>query len=185
MLFRILTVLAVMALGISTWYLSTPGRTPRTDVPGSGAERPGYYLRDSVLTEYDASGAPSIRIAAERIDQVVRSNEVDLHHVRVDYQAPGGGAWFIVGDFAHVRPGGKIVDLSGNVRLQGVEQSRSGAPVIRSDTLTYDFANSIASTRSDVRIDFQRHTLNARGLVANLSQRTVKLESQVNGRFHP
>jgi len=43
----------------------------------------------------------------------------------------------------------------------------------------------VASTKSDVRIDFGQHTLTARGLVANLKERTVRLESRVNGRFLP
>jgi lipopolysaccharide export system protein LptC len=36
-----------------------------------------------------------------------------------------------------------------------------------------------------VRIDFAQHTLTARGLNANLKERTMRLESKVNGRFHP
>jgi lipopolysaccharide export system protein LptC len=35
-----------------------------------------------------------------------------------------------------------------------------------------------------VRIDFGGHILTARGLIANLKERTVRLESKVNGRFH-
>jgi hypothetical protein len=36
-----------------------------------------------------------------------------------------------------------------------------------------------------VRIDFERHTLTARGLIANLKERSLRLESRVNGRFLP
>jgi lipopolysaccharide export system protein LptC len=185
MLFRVFTLLAVLALAVSTWLLSTPGRAPGAASPAKQALRPAYYLKDAVLTEYDADGAPSIRISAERIDQIARSNEVDLHNIRVDYQAPSGTAWVMVGDFAHVRPGGKVVDMWGNIRLEGVNLDRTGAPVIRTQTMTYDVTASIASTESDVQIEFLRHTLTARGLVANLRERTVRLESRVNGRFRP
>ena len=37
----------------------------------------------------------------------------------------------------------------------------------------------------DLSIDFAQHTLTARGLNANLKERTIRLESKVNGRFHP
>jgi LPS export ABC transporter protein LptC len=57
--------------------------------------------------------------------------------------------------------------------------------VVHTDALTYDVTDSIASTKSDVRIDFGAHTLTARGLVANLKERTMRLESKVNGRFQP
>ena len=56
---------------------------------------------------------------------------------------------------------------------------------MHTDTLSYDVPNAIASTQSDVRIDFGPHTLTARGLIANLKDRTMRLESKVNGRFQP
>ena len=34
-------------------------------------------------------------------------------------------------------------------------------------------------------IYFLLHTLTAHGLVANLRERTVRLESRINGHFHP
>ena len=91
----------------------------------------------------------------------------------------------MVGDIAHVEPGGKVVDVAGNVRLQGVATGQEDTAVIHTDTLRYDVPDAIASTQSDVRIDFGPHTLTARGLIANLKERTMRLESKVNGRFHP
>ncbi|MFI4891627.1 MAG: LPS export ABC transporter periplasmic protein LptC [Steroidobacterales bacterium] len=185
MRFRLFTLLAVLALAVSAWFLSSPKLLPGVGSAARRVENPGYFLKDSVLTEYDANGNPSIRIAARRIDQVPHSDEIMLHDIRVDYQAPDGAAWVMVGDHAHIRPGGTVVDLSGNVELQGKERDRTGAPVIRTDALTYDVTQSIASTSSDVRIDFLLNTLTARGLVANLREHTVRLESRISGRFHP
>jgi LPS export ABC transporter protein LptC len=185
MRFRLLTLVAVLALAISTWFLSSPGRMPGPGGPATHVQSPGYYLKDGVLTEFDGNGNPSVRIAAKRIDQVEHSDEVLLHDIRVDYQSPGGAQWVMVGDLAHVRPGGNVVDLSGNVELQGMEHERTGAPVIHTDALSYDVSKSIASTSGDVRIEFLVHSLTAHGLVANLRERTVKLESRVNGLFRP
>ena len=108
-----------------------------------------------------------------------------LSNVRVNYQAPGGQTWVMVGDTAHVEPGGQVVDIAGNVRLQGVGTGLEYAAVIHTDALRYDVPDGIASTHRDVRIDFGSHTLTARGLTANLKERTVRLESKVNGRFQP
>jgi LPS export ABC transporter protein LptC len=181
MLFRLFTVLAVVALVIITWIQSSPARRPQGQSGAHQADLPGYYLKNTVLTDYDLSGNPTMRIEAERIDQIAHGNEVALYNVKFDYQSPNGQAWIMLGDVAHVQPGGKVVDLSGNVRLQGDAQ---GA-VIRTDTLSYDVEDAVARTASDVRIDFANHTLTARGLIANLKEHTVRLESKVNGRFHP
>ncbi|MGA2707453.1 MAG: LPS export ABC transporter periplasmic protein LptC [Steroidobacteraceae bacterium] len=184
MMFRILTVLAVIGLAVSTWILSNPGAPPAQS-SANPVDSPGYYLKNAVLTDYDAAGDPSVRIEAERIDQIGHSNEVALVNVQINYQAPGGQSWVMIGDTAHVQSGGKVVDISGNVRLQGVDREHPGTAIIRTDTLSYDIPNEVASTQSDVRIEFARHTLTARGLVANLQAHTVRLESRVNGRFLP
>ncbi len=83
----------------------------------------------------------------------------------------------MVGDVAHVQPGGKVVDVSGNVRLQGEAgvAGRETPAVMHTDTLRYDVPDGVATTKDDVRIDFAGHTLTARGLVANLKERTLRL----------
>ena len=183
MLFRLFTVLAVVALAIITWIQSSPSHRPVT-TRGTGSKAlPGYYLKHAVLTEFDSTGVPTIRMEAERIDQIDQSQEVVLTNVTVHYISPSGQAWVLVGDIAHVQPGGKIIDVSGNVKLQGDATEHAGTAVIHSDALTYDVPESTVSTKSDVRVEFGPHTLNARGLVANLKERTIHLESKVNGRF--
>jgi lipopolysaccharide export system protein LptC len=185
MFFRVFTVLAVAALVIITWISSSPSHRPRDLSGAKQADLPGYYLKNAILTEYDASGAPSIRIEAERIDQIDHGNEVALYNVRVNYDAPGGQTWVLFGDTAHVQPGGKIIDVAGNVRLQGENPGTPGAAVVRTDLLSYNVPDGIASTKSDVRIDYGGHILTARGMSANLKERTMRLESRVNGRFLP
>jgi LPS export ABC transporter protein LptC len=185
MLFRIFTIVAVIALVVSTWILTSPRHRPALSIEADQASLPGYYLKSAVLTDYDEAGAPSIRIHAERIDQIDHSSEVALYNVRFDYQSPNGQAWVMFGDVAHVESEGKIIDVNGNVRIEGQSSEHAGNAVVHTDALTYDVPNAIATTKSDVRIDFGAHTLTARGLVANLKDRTMRLESKVNGRFQP
>lgn len=185
MLFRVFTIMAVVALAVSTWILSSPGLPGRQGVAGAKAARPGYYLLGAVLTDYDQSGAPSVKIAAARIDQIGRGEEIALHDIRVNYQAPGGESWVMAGDLAHIEPGGNVVDVSGNVRLQGVDANRAGTAIISSDRMTYDVATAVASTPDDVRFDYRNQILTARGLTADLKDRRVRLESRISGTFAP
>jgi lipopolysaccharide export system protein LptC len=183
--FRIFTLIAVVGLAVISWILSSPGRKPAGTGAAARSAMPGYYLKNAVLTDFDANGAPSIRIQAERIDQIDHGPEVALYNVRFDYQAPNGQTWVMFGDVAHVQPGGKIVDVTGNVRLEGQSSEHAGTAVVRTDALSYDVPDAIATTQSDVRIEFGAHTLTARGLIANLKERTMRLESKVNGHFQP
>jgi LPS export ABC transporter protein LptC len=182
-LFRLFTVLAVAALAFSTWILSSPAHRPKAADAGAAADLPGYYLKDATLTDFDAAGNPSIHLHADRIDQIDHGSEVMLSTVRVDYQSPNGQNWVLFGDTARVQPGGTIIDVSDHVRLQGEATGRAGTAIVLTDALRYDVREAVASTRSDVRILFGAQTLTARGMVANLKERTMHLESKVNGRF--
>jgi LPS export ABC transporter protein LptC len=184
-LFRFITVFAMIALCAITWILSSPMRGPLTTGGGKPPELPGYYLKNAVLTDYDLAGKPSVRIEAERIEQIAHGNEVALYNVRVAYQSPGEESWTMVGDVAHIEPGGNVIDVKGNVQLQGESTGQQAAAVVHTDTLQYDIPDAVATTKDDVRIDFAQHTLTARGFRANFKERTLRLESKVNGRFHP
>src|SRR5579883_2326018 len=118
MLARVFTLLAVIALAVSTWLISGRHR-PGTVSPQTEASLPGYTLKDAILTDFDASGAPTLRIHADRIDQIDHGTEVTLYHVRFDYQSPNGQSWVMFGDTAQVEPGGQIMDVAGNVRIEG------------------------------------------------------------------
>jgi LPS export ABC transporter protein LptC len=181
MVFRLFTVLAVAALAISTWILSSPAHRPAAANDSAKADLPGYYLADAVLTDYDPAGAAGIRLDAVRIDQIDHGDEIALSGVRVHYQPPNGQNWVLTGDKGRVEPGGKVVDVSGDVRLQG--DTEPAETVVHTDVLRYDVPGSLVTTSSDVRIEFGAHTLNARGLAANLKERTMRLEQRVNGRF--
>jgi lipopolysaccharide export system protein LptC len=184
MAFRAFTLLAVIALIVSTWILSSPAHRPASTT-GAMAALPGYYLKNAILTDYDADGAVSIRIHADRIDQVDHGPEVALYNVRVDYQSPQGQSWVLLGDTGHVQPGGNVIDVAGNVRLEEQDPEHAGTAVLHTDTLRYDVPDAVATTDSDVRVDFGPHVLTGKGLVANLKERTVRLKSRVNGRFQP
>ena len=185
MWFRFFTMLAVLALGISTWFLSSPAHRPQITA-GDDSKLPGYFLNDAVLTDYDAAGAPGIRIEAKRIEQVAHSEDVELFDVKVDYRPPDGESWTLIGDTAHVKQGAKIVDVEGNVRLQGEASGPKGlVPVVRTNTLRYDIDQQIVTTHDDVKVDFGPNTITAHGMSANLKDRTMRLEYKVHGIFHP
>jgi lipopolysaccharide export system protein LptC len=177
------TFFAIVAL-VASWILISPDHLPTLTAPDASS-LPGYYLKNAILTDYDADGAASIRIHADRIDQVDHGPEVALTNVRVDYQSPNGQNWVMLGDTGHLETGGKIVDVAGNVKLTETSTDHAAPAVLHTDTLRYDVNSGIATTESDVRIDFGAHALTARGLIANLKERTMRLESKVNGRFQP
>lgn len=185
-LFRIFTILAVAALAVIVWNQTSSRHGIQPDAAAAKGSLPGYFLKNAVLTDFDLAGAPSVRIEAERIEQVAQSDLVQLYNVKVDYQPPSGESWILVGDTAQLTPGAKVVKVQGNVKLTGEAIGRdAGIPVVRTDTLSYNIPDNIVSTAADVSLEFGPHILLSRGLVANLKDQTMRLESRVNGHFRP
>jgi LPS export ABC transporter protein LptC len=185
MLFRLFTLLAVAALAIITWFSSSPARRPPAAAGAGSAGLPGYYLKGAVLTDYDAAGKPAIRLEAERIDQVDHGSDVLLSAVKLDYQAPSGQNWVMVGDSGRI-VGGNVIDLTGHVHLTGDAAGQSTPASVETDAMSYDVGLAKVSTREEVSIRIgEDATLSARGLVANLKDRTLHLDAKVHGRFLP
>jgi 3-deoxy-D-manno-octulosonate 8-phosphate phosphatase (KDO 8-P phosphatase) len=131
--FRIFTVLAVIALAVSTWILSSPVRRPTRAATKAAAAGLLSQERDPDRLRRGGRSQHPHRGGTHRPNRPQQRGRADQR--AVDYQAPGGQSWVMFGDTAHVQPGGKVVDISGNVRLQGVDAEHPGvATVIRTDT---------------------------------------------------
>ena len=77
----------------------------------------------------------------------------------------------------------KSIRLAGDVAITGAESR--GEALIRTEHLSYDIDDAIVQTEDPVSVRFGQHLLKARGLRAELNAGTLKLESDVNGRFAP
>ena len=164
MAFPIFTILAVIALGVSTWFLSSPSSPAGRRLGGRAAQLPGYYLKNAVLTDYDLNGAsPSGSMPTASIRSITPPRW-RCTTCASTISPREGQAWVLLGDTGHVESNGQIIDVAGNVRLEETSSDRAGTAVLHTDTLRYSVPDAIATTQSDVRIDFGVHTLTARGL---------------------
>lgn len=150
---------------------------------GEQRAQPGYYLKDAIITDTDATGNPALRLAARRIEQRPQDGSIALEQVHVDYLAAGEQQWQLTADSGTVPSGSTTITFSGNVTLESRDEPRGA--VIRTDTLSVDTEQSIASTAAPVSIEVSGHRVHARGMRADLNGNQVQLDSEVNGRFVP
>ena len=137
------------------------------------------------MVETDATGAPRYTLRAASIQQDPRSLEVSLRQLSMQVSDGEDAPWRMTARDGRMPEDASRIDLSGDVRVAGT-LGRDGEPIeIRSDTLSYEIASSLARSASDVTIRLSGKWLQARGIEANLKQRQVRLESKVHGRFVP
>lgn len=146
---------------------------------------PGYEARGAEIIETGADGAPRYQVRAGTIRQDAASREVQLEQLTMQLRSESGGLWDVTAARGTMDGDGRTVDLTGAVRVRGRNAPRSDDIEIRSEQLSYDFDAEVARSSADVSILIGARELSARGLLANLKDRRVRLESRVHGRFTP
>jgi LPS export ABC transporter protein LptC len=178
-----LTVLAAVLAGLVLLYGLLIGRGRDQPGPGDREEQRGYYMEDATLTEMGADGRPRMIVHAETIEQQLADDSVVLKELRLDYAAGNKGSWNVTANRGRMPPDHSSLLLAGEVTVTGSEQL--GSPVIVTDQLTYDTNSDYIQTAETVAIRFGTHVLAGRGLRVNLNSGTLRLESNVHGRFTP
>jgi LPS export ABC transporter protein LptC len=178
---RLLTVSAVLA-AIALGYGLFAGEEDEVEVTSADDDR-GYYVTRATLTEFGPDGAPRIVLHAESIEQRLSDESVLLSDLTLDYTTPGSGQWKVTADRGRMPSAATSLLLSGDVQVTG-EEARGGA-VIRTDQLAYDTTTSVIQTAEPVSVQLGTHRLEGRGLRVVLNDGTLRLESNVNGRFVP
>lgn len=143
----------------------------------------GYYLTDATLTEMGQDGKPRIVVHAKNIEQKVVDQSVLLDTVRLDYTGQQTGRWKVTADRGAMTSDRATMTLDGNVEVTGTEER--GSAVITTDELAYDTKANFVQTSKPVVVHFGTYELKGRGLRADLNAGTLRLESNVNGSFHP
>jgi LPS export ABC transporter protein LptC len=146
-------------------------------------EERGYFVNSARLTEYGADGAPRIVLRADSIEQRRADQSVLLEQLAIDYQTAEAGAWTVTAAQGLMPAAATALLLSGDVTVTGSEAR--GTAVIRTDRLSYDTTSSVIQTAEPVSVQFGAHGLEARGLRVVLNEGTLRLESNVHGRFVP
>lgn len=174
---------ALLAGGYSLVQLLGPD--DNDDLVGDAAlpER-GYYLNDATLTELGPDGKPRVVVRAKTIEQQVADSSVHLADLQLDYSTQEQGLWHVTADRGEM-PDRNSLLLAGNVRVTGRPDSRQGEAVILTDELSYDTRTKVVQTAAPVAVQFGAHELRGRGLRVGLNEGTLRLESNVNGRFTP
>jgi len=135
------------------------------------------------LATVRADGAPRIVLRADSIEQRLADQSVLLSNLEIDYQTAEAGAWKVTADQGRMPANATSLLLSGDVLVTGNEAR--GTAVIRTDQLSYDTGTSVIQTAEPVSVQVGAHQLEGRGLRVVLNDGTLRLESNVNGRFVP
>jgi LPS export ABC transporter protein LptC len=176
MIARVVIILAIVGIIIGALILGEGG--PASTVKPAGEEStevPGYSARNAEVTQTGDDGRPEFVVVSPLIRQQANDERVQLDAPRMTFVSAENGTWHAQSRSGLIRADGASVDLHGDVKMEG---QLSGSPVvIRTSTIAFDTHTEIARTPAFFTVDARGGTLDATGLVANLKDGTLELES--------
>jgi lipopolysaccharide export system protein LptC len=177
-------VLAAVAL--ATWLYSRPPAESGLGPRAGGSSAPlGYYVLGARLLGTDAEGRVTYRLSADRLEEMPADDSLTLAGVRVEYAPPDAAPWLIRATAAVSPKDGSSLDLKGGVELRSDPPGETSPTVITTDSLRFSPDTSSAESDGPVSIHVGDWHLDATGFSTHLKADTLRLESDVHGKFGP
>jgi LPS export ABC transporter protein LptC len=184
MTYRLVSLLALLALIVGLVLLSGPQRESATPVAaGEPLHDPGYSATQARLVQTGADGRPVYTLDAAQIQQQPNNGLIDLQQVRLGFRDANGNEWTARALRGQLAQNSGVVKLDGDVHVEGTLPGTEEQAQITSQHLAFDTNRQVLTTQAPVTLVMSGRQLDAQGLVANLKERHVQLESAVHGSF--
>jgi lipopolysaccharide export system protein LptC len=186
MSYRVAAVLAVLGLIVGVVLLSGPQRVAVAP-SATGAPSPdlGYGATDARLVQTGADGQPLYTLDAAEITQLPDQSTVQLEKVQMGFRAANGERWTAHAQRGELGQSTGLVQLDGSVHVAGLLPGTDDQAEISTEHLSFDTRSQVVTTAQPVTLTISGQELHARGLVAELKQGRVQLESAVHGSYLP
>lgn len=186
MTLRVLALLGLVALLIAVVVLSGGEREGAAPVTlNAPLSDPGYAARQVRLVQTGSDGRPLYTVEAAEAQQQPRQDVVTLQQVGLSFRDANGNNWTAQARRGRVAQQSGVVQLEGDVHVQGVIPGSNEKADISTQHLAFDTGTQVIATRDPVTVVMSGRKLDAAGLVASLKDHHVQLESAVHGTFLP
>jgi LPS export ABC transporter protein LptC len=186
MIFRIFATLVLLAVIAGSLFLGRERRS--ADTPAAANRRTealGYAALDAQLIETGADGWPRYTLNAKRIEQDPKDQSVQLQTVHMILNDADGNRWTVDAARGDIVGDGVNIELSGDVHVSGMLPGSEQSADITTDRLSFDTNADIVTSTDPVTFSWAGRQIHSVGIVANLKDSHVQLESAVHGIFRP
>jgi LPS export ABC transporter protein LptC len=174
-----------IAIIAGSFWLGGEQREPAatTTVEASSADL-GYSARNAVLIETGADGLPMYTLNADVIRQHP-SDGVEFEQVQMSFRDADGQTWKGRADRGELTTDTAKIDLTGDVHVNGLLPGSAQLADLATEKLSVDTHESIINTSEPVSLTSPGRQLRSKGLLAELKEHHLVLESNVRGAFTP
>lgn len=152
-------------------------------IPVVSQKSPDYYMEGFFATAFDNKGRIKQRFGAERMVHFPADNHSELNGVLIAAKLEPQGQWEIRAGRGLAKSGSDIIDLDETIKIEQIDGQQAGL-TIAAAAMTIDIGNREAFSRHPVTIQSAQGEVDSIGMHIDLTERTVKLTSQVRAFIH-
>jgi LPS export ABC transporter protein LptC len=183
--YRLLAIIAFILLLVGVVVLSGGEREGAAPVTVEAPSDPGYSAKQARLVQTGPDGLPVYTLDAQEVQQQPAHSTVDMQQVVLGFKDSAGDQWTARANHGELAQNSGIVNLDGAVHVTGIVPGTGEPADITTERLAFDTNTQIVATRDPVTLIMSGRKLDADGMVADLKERHVKLESAVHGIYRP
>jgi LPS export ABC transporter protein LptC len=146
-----------------------------------GTVAPGFSAVHAQLIETGEDGLPLYRLDAERIEQPRPQGTIFMTDPKLDYQPEPGNHWTLTAQHGEMPQDARSADLTGQVHAEGLPSGSDTLVRIDTEELHLDMTQQIATSPTNVRVDWGGNRLSGHGMRADLKNDNLQLASKVRG----
>jgi LPS export ABC transporter protein LptC len=182
---NVLGFVALAVIASTSWYFARFD-SDNGAIGDSQLQGPlGYYLRNADISIMDDDGRMLYRISARTVEERPTENRTVLSDVAIVYSPLAEVPWEIRAESGEIPDAQRYLDLSGSVELATTEASSGETTLIQAPRIRLAPDEYLATTDTDVSVSLGSERLEAVGMVADLKDDYLELESSVHGLFNP
>jgi LPS export ABC transporter protein LptC len=183
MIVRIFLTLFLLAIASGSLFLGGEHRSAETRAAASRPMDLGYGARDAQLIETGADGLARYTLNAKLIEQHPKDQSVQLQTVHMILNDADGHRWTVDAQRGDIAGDGANIYLTGNVHVSGLLPGTDQPADLTSERVSFDTRANIIKSTDPVTFSWAGRQIHSVGMVANLKDSHVQLESAVHGIF--
>ncbi len=178
---RFIIPLIISLFGLAMFYTSSLEQTVALQAE-KNQDKPTAFIEGAVLTEYSETGDVQLRIEAVKAFYFESKNLIKADAPKIDYLNNEGQTILMTSESGTYSTDTELLTLQNKVELQRLDPE-NGDLVMLTEDLNIDAANDFISTKHDVTIRQNNHTLSSLGIQASLNDKRIELPAKVRGTY--
>jgi len=183
--YYLLLLIVVLTIALVSRWLLTTVETPSSRVSPEERHDPDYFMENFKITVYSPNGAPAYHLDAAHMNHFPDDDTMTMQQLKLDYRDEKNQSWISTADSGVAYQNIDVLQLDGNVRLEGQGTKTEQAITITTDSLRIDFSRKRASTEAMVKIFNKNSSITAKGMDVDMANGNLSLMSDARGHYVP